>query len=182
MDNAQTHTAEIVQVHAPAEHHAPTINGPEVQMMVFTWAVFFILLGILYKFAWKPILALLDSREESIRKSVENAERIKTEMEAINQRSQEILGKAQLEAKIILDESRKAAQEAARTIEQKAKNESQIILDNAQREIKNASERAQAELKKQSVDLAIKLASKIMEENLDNEKNQKLIEKAINQI
>ena len=173
-------TTQTVQ--ETAEHSKPAVAGPDASMAILTWITFFILLAILYKFAWKPILAMLDAREESIRKSVENADRIKAEMEALNQKSQEILGKAQTETKIMLDESRKAAQEAAKTIEQKAKAEAQIILGNAEREIKNATDRAKAELKNQSVELAIKLASKLMEENLDNEKNQKIIEKAINNI
>ncbi|HLF17853.1 MAG TPA: F0F1 ATP synthase subunit B [Candidatus Omnitrophota bacterium] len=176
---ANPSTTETI-VHAEESHEAQaSFFSPNVSLLLLTWFTFFTLLAVLYKFAWKPILAALDAREETIRCSLEEAQRLKNELAQIEQTRQEMVKKAEMEAKSIVDESRKAAVEAAHHVQQKTKEESQILLDNAKREIKNEVEKAQAKLKAESIDLAIQLAGKLIEKNLDAEKNKQLINEFI---
>jgi len=175
----QTSTIEI---HAEEQHKDSGVLSPDASMLLLTWITFFALLAVLYKFAWKPILSALDEREKHIRESVENADKIKEEIEKLNITSEEILAKANAKSKLVIEDSRKAAKEAARVIEDKTKEEAQIILENARREIKSDVEKAKSDLRAMSADIAVKLAGKILEENLDNEKNKKLINTFIKEL
>jgi F-type H+-transporting ATPase subunit b len=163
----------------PGHHYQTDLTNINTSMVVFTWVSFFLVLAILHKFAWKPILAGLDRREAAIRKSVEEAERIRREMERLHRTSLEMTRQAQAKARAIIEESRRAAREAARNIEEKAKEQSRIFVENARREITEAREKAWAELRAESAELAITLAGKILEENLDDQKNRRLVDEFI---
>ncbi len=156
--------------------------NPELNIIILTWVSFFLLLFILRKFAWKPILAGLDKREETIRKSLEEADRIKEELREINQKREQLIREAEDKSKEIIDQGRKAAIEAAHIIEHKAKEESQIMLENAERQIKDVAAQAQFELRKMSADIAVELAGRLIEENLDSEKNRKLVNDLIKHV
>ena len=154
----------------------------EINLIVLTWATFFLLLVILKKYAWGPILRKLQQREEEIQRSLEEADRIKEEHAKINEKYRETLMKAQNEAKMLIEQSRKAALEAAKVIEHKTKEQSQIMLQNAEREIRDQMEKAKAVLRVQAAQMSIEIAGKLLEENLDNEKNRKLVNDLIKHI
>ena len=156
--------------------------SPDTNMLILTWITFFLLLIVLYKFAWKPILLALDKREENIRKSVEEAERIKAELAKMDETRHQMLVEIEAKSKAILDQSRKGAVEAAKIIQEKAKEETRILLENARREVKEEVERAQANLREESAEIAIRLAGKLIEKNLDDEQNKKLIDEFIREI
>ena len=130
---------------AEAEHQKEFISF-EAQVLILTWVTFLIVLVILQKYAWKPILAALDAREDSIRKSVDEADRIHKELGELDVKKAEILRKAEDEARTIISQARQAAHEASKAIEQKTREESQILLENARREIKNDLAKAKEEL------------------------------------
>lgn len=165
---------ESIQV--DTHHKEPDLLAPDIQMMLMTWVAFFILLGILYKFAWKPILTSLENREESIRKSVETAERIEVQMQQLEQTKTEILEKAESSAQEIIQEARKAAEAAARHIQHDAREEAKILMENAQRELKDEFAKANAQLRQESAEISVRLASKLIEENLDEKKNKRIID------
>ena len=162
--------------------HEPGIMTPDVTMLILTWVAFISLLIILHKFAWKPILAALDAREQSIRDAVSNADRAKAELEKIQATRDQILSEAESKSKELIEQSRKAAVDAAKVIQQKTREEAQILLKNAEREIKDATERAQSILRVESARIAVELASKLIEENLDDEKNRKIVDEFIKRI
>ena len=141
--------------------HEPGVMSPDIIMLILTWVAFISLMLILHKFAWKPILAALDAREEVIRKSVEEAENKSRQM---------------------IEDSRKAAVEAAKIIQEKAREEAKILIENATREIGAERDRAQDQLKKLSAEIAVDLAEKILEENVDEAKNRRLIDEYLKQI
>ena len=156
--------------------------GINKQMVLWTWVTFGLLLVILYKLAWKPILANLDKREQDIRESIENAEKIRTEMEQLEEKREKLIKEADDKAKEIVATARKAAVEASKVIEHKSKEEAKILLENASREINAAKEKAEAMLRHDSAELAIGLAGKLIAENLDNEKNRALTQQLISKI
>lgn len=166
----------------PHDSQLPGFLTPDVTLMMVTWGCFFILLFLLSKFAWKPILEALDAREQHIRKSVDDADKIKTEMENLAEKQRQILREAEASAKTIIEDSRKAAKEAAKHIADEAKKEAQIVLENARRDIKEELKEAQATLREESANIAIQLAAKIIEENLDEAKSKKLISQYINEL
>ena len=158
------------------------LMDPSKPMVIWTWVTFLILLGILHKFAWNPILNALDKREKNIRDSVDNAEKIRKELEEIEGKREGLIKEADDKAKEIISTARKTAVEAAKVIEQKAKEEAKILLENANKDIRAAQEKAASTLRKQSADLAISLASKLISENLDTEKNKALTERLIKEV
>ena len=151
-----------------------SLTTPGIGLIFWTTLVFLMLIFLLGKYAWKPILLGLEQREESIKKSLEEADRIKEELAKIQQTQDQILTAAHQKSKEIIDQSRKAALEAAKHIEQKAREDTQILLENAHREIKDETEKAQVILREESVRIAIKLTEKFLEEHINEEKAHQL--------
>ena len=174
---------ESIAVHADGHHgdgHGDkSLLDPNTSMVVLTWITFVLLLAVLNKFALKPILKALEQREKQIEDAVAHADKIKEELDNLDQKRAEILEEAQQKSKELIAQSRKAAQEAAHVIEGKAKDEAKILLENARREIKNEQEKAYAKLREDSADIAVAIASKLIDEHLDKKKNEKLINRVL---
>ncbi|MBF0510850.1 MAG: F0F1 ATP synthase subunit B [Candidatus Omnitrophica bacterium] len=162
-----------------ASNGGPNILMPETLMVILTWVTFFLVLWILQKFAWKPILQGLKNREDYIRKSLDDADKIKAELVKVEETKIQILNEAKEKANIIIEQSRKSGHELANQIEGQAKKNAEDIIENAYQEIESERQRVKNALKKESAQIAVSLAEKILKENMDNEKNKKLINEAI---
>jgi len=165
---------------APAEQTG--VLTPEILMACLTWATFFVVLIILQKFAWKPILAGLKQREDYIRKCYEDADKVKAELAEVEASKAKIIEEAKEKASGIIEQSRKTGNELARQIEQRAKQNAEEIVTSAHQEIEGERERVRNALKKESVQTAVSLAEKILKENLDSEKNRNLINQAMKDV
>jgi F-type H+-transporting ATPase subunit b len=161
---------------------SPNLLMPETLLVILTWATFFILLFILQKFAWKPILEGLKRREDHIRKSLLDADKIKEQLAQVEAAKIKILDEAKTQANLIIEQSRKTGNELAVQIEQKSKKNAEEIIANAHQEIQGERERVRQALKKESVQTAVVLAEKILKENLDTQKNRNLINQAIKDV
>ncbi len=155
---------------------------PDPGLFLWTILTFMVLLGLLAKFAWNPLLALLDRREEMIRQSLDDAEGAKQELQRLQQESKEILSKARVEAQSILAQTRSEAEKLKGEIKQKAKAEADSILRDAEKQIQVETEKAIAVLKNEVVDLSLLVASKLIKKNLSKEDNQSLIEESLKQV
>ena len=175
-------TQSTVEVEASAHKKDVDLMSPDVTMLVLTWVTFFLLLAILQKFAWKPILEALQKREDAIRTSLDQADKIKTAFDDIQQSKEDVLAKAHRSAQDIVEQSRKAAVEAAHVITNKAREETKIMTENALREINEEKLKAQVQLRQTAAEIAIQLASKLIEENLNDKRNQELIDRYIKQL
>jgi len=165
----------------PETQH-PGILTPDVTLVILTWVSFFTLLVILHKFAWKPILAGLKEREDYIRKSLDDADRIKSQLAEVEAAKGKMLDEAKERANAIIEQSRKLGQELAGQIEARAKKNAEEIIVSAHQEIEGEREHVRNALKKESVQTAVSLAEKILKENLDTEKNRNLINQAVKDI
>lgn len=180
MADTTSHQA-TVEVPAGGEHHAqPNMIDISGTMMVLTWVTFAITAVILYKVAWKPILAALDKREDSIRKAIDDAEKTRTELAGIEEARARIIAEADNRSVEIVNKARQAAVEAANTIEAKAREEAQILLENARREIRAEQDKAMSSLRRESAELAIEISRKILKENLDETRSRKVADFLIN--
>ena len=155
---------------------------PDPGLFLWTILTFMVLLGLLARFAWKPLLALLDRREEMIRQSLDDAQEAKQELQRLQQESKEILSKARVEAQSILAQTRSEAEKLKGEIKQKAKAEADSILRDAEKQIQVETEKAIAVLKNEVVDLSLLVASKLIRRNLSKEDNQSLIEESLKQV
>ncbi len=155
---------------------------PDPGLFLWTILTFLVLLVLLAKFAWKPLLALLDRREEMIRQSLDDAEKAKHELQRLQQESKEILSKARVEAQSILAKSRSEAEKLKGEIRQEAKVQADSILRDAEKQIQVETEKAIAGIKNEVVDLSLLVASKLIKKNLSKEDNQSLIEESLKQV
>ena len=155
---------------------------PDPGLFLWTILTFLVLLVLLAKFAWKPLLALLDRREEMIRQSLDDADKAKQELQRLQQESKEILSKARVEAQSILAKSRSQAEQLKGELRQEAKVQADSILRDAEKQIQVETEKAIAVIKHEVVDLSLLVASKLIKRNLSKEDNQSLIEESLKQV
>ncbi len=155
---------------------------PDPGLFLWTILTFLVLLVLLAKFAWKPLLALLDRREEMIRQSLDDAEKAKQELQRLQQESKEILSKARVEAQSILAKSRSQAEKLKGELRQEAKVQADSILRDAEKQIQVETKKAIAVIKNEVVDLSLLVASKLLRRNLSKEDNQSLIEESLKQV
>ena len=162
------------------------MDNPLIQVDpgLFLWTIltFLVLLGLLGKFAWKPLLAALERRHEVIKTSLEDAEKAQQELERLQQASKEIVSEARVEAQSIVAKSRAEAEKLKGELRQKAKEEADSILRNAEKQVQLETEKAISEIRGEVVDLSLLVASKLIEKNLSKEDNQSLIEASLKQI
>ncbi len=154
---------------------------PDPGLFLWTILTFLVLFGLLARFAWKPLLAMLEKREEIIRQSLDDAEKAKHELQRLQQESKEILSKARVEAQAILARTRSEAEQLKGEIRQKAKAQADSILRDAEKQIQVETEKAIAVLKSDVVDLSLVVAAKLIRRNLSKEDNQSLIEESLKQ-
>jgi len=162
------------------------MNNPLVQpdpgLFIWTIITFLLLLALLAKYAWKPLLAFLASREETIKTSLENAQTAKKELERIQQESAQIIRKAHGEAESIVSRSWSDAEKVREEMKQKAKTEADAIVKESQRQIELETGRALRQIRSEVADLSIAIASKVIQRNVSKEDNSRLIEDTLKQI
>lgn len=169
-------TNAVTEVPAAGSHGA-SVNVMDVQapMVILTWVTFALLSLVLYKVAWKPILKVLDMREKSIRDALAGAEKARAEAAATEARNREILQTAEQEARKLVAEARAAAQETARLVGERAEQQAKALVAEAVRDIDAATEQARVTLRKETTDLAIAMAGKVLAANMDTERNRALV-------
>lgn len=155
---------------------------PDPGLFLWTILTFLVLLGLLAKFAWKPLLAVLDQRQEMIRKSLDDAEKARQKLEQLQQKSKEILSEARAEAQSIVSKSRTEAERLKAELREKAKAEADSILSNAEKQIQLETEKAISQIRTDVADLSHLIASKLIGKNLSKEDDEALIEESLKQI
>ena len=181
-DHASTQAILEVPGHGGAEGHPPGLVDIAPGMMLWVWVTFLLFMVILTKVAWKPILAALDKREETLRQSLDNATRLREELAQLDQRRQAVLAEAEHKAREILGAAHQAAGQLAVDIGNQARADARALVENARREIADATQQARVTLRRDSATLAIATASKLLQENLDDAKNQALTEQLIRKL
>jgi F-type H+-transporting ATPase subunit b len=162
------------------------MNNPLVQpdpgLFIWTILTFVVLLGLLAKFGWKPLLAALESRQEAIKKSLEDAERAKTELARLQTESTKIIDKARVDADAILAKTRSDGERLREELKTKAKEEADTIIRNAQQQIQMQTRQALQQIRHEVADIAVLIASRLLEKNIAKEDNDRLIAETLKQI
>src|SRR5215204_3281928 len=172
---------------AQAQEHAPEAAAlspfaGNVGNAIWTLAIFLLVVTILGKFAWGPVLALLQERERFIHKSLADAKRDREEAEARLREYAARIQTARAEAGAIVEEARRDAERLRDDLKQRARTEADTMIQNAERQISLQTQRAIQEIRREAVDLSVAIASKIIQRNLTKEDNQRLIDEAIRQV
>lgn len=155
---------------------------PDPGLYVWTIITFLVLLVVFNKLAWRPLKGILQTREELIRKSLDDARQAKQELERLNVESQRILADARVQADQILSQTRSDANRLRDELKQKAQTEAVGLLNNARRQIEMETTRALQQIRSEAVDLSVAIASKLLQRNVTKEDNERLIEETFRQI
>lgn len=155
---------------------------PDPGLYLWTIATFLILLALLAKFAWRPLLEALERRQESIRKSLDDARQAKEELERLQVESQRILAEARTQADAIMTQTRTDASRFADELKVKARADAAAIVKNAERQIELETSRALQQIRTEAVDLSVAIASKLLQRNVSKEDNERLIADTFKQI
>ena len=141
------------------------------------WAliVFGILLLLLAKFAWGPILKALDAREQNIRTSIDDAEQLRREAADALRRHRLQLRDARHEARNIIEEAKEAAARLGSAMEAKAREESAAIVQRARREIEVERDAVLEQIRTETVGLAMAAASRLVGRRLDAREDRELV-------
>jgi len=161
-------------------HGGANAPNPLVQLDpgLFIWTIltFLILFFVLSKFAWRPLLAALESREKTIRSSLEDAEKAKQELERLNAETETIISEARSEAQSIRLEAKSAGEKVKADIIAQAGKDAKKLLDENEKQIQVEKDRAINEIRQEVVGLTLTVAERVIRKNLSKEDNQKLIE------
>lgn len=148
-------------------------------LAIFTFIVFLLLLGILWKFAWGPISHGLEKREHGIAEHIAAAERANLEAKEMLAQYERKLASAQDEVRAIIEEARRDASHTQQEILAKAKADAVAEMDRAKREVETAKDQALRELAETSANLAVELAGKIIRTQLDAGQHAQLVTEAL---
>lgn len=150
---------------------------PGFGLVFWTIISFLILLFVLRKVAWKPILNAVSDREEGIRKALASAENAKLEMENLQADNQKLLQEARLERDAMVKEAREIKAKMIADAKEEAKEQADKLISQAQVAIQSEKKAAISELKGQVASLSVEIAEKVVKSELSNkEKQLKLVE------
>lgn len=149
-------------------------------LIIWTFVTFFIVLFVLKKFAWKPLLTMLEKREEGIKSDLTRAEHAREESERLLNEHKKNLQNTEAEARRIIDEARITAKQLGDEIVEKANTSARNLAAQAKAEIQREKETALSQLREEVANLAIQAASKILDEDMNDERHRKMVDSYIN--
>ena len=155
---------------------------PDPGLFIWTIITFLVLVALLAKFAWRPLLAALERREKLIARAIEDSEKARANLERVQQDAARIQADARVEGEAIVTRSRAAADRLGEELRQKASAEAAGILKKAEREIQLETTRAIELVRREAVELSVAIASKILHRNVSAEDNRALIEDSLRQL
>ena len=165
-----------------AEEGQSNLFAGDIGNAVWTLVIFLLLLFLLGKFAWGPLLTGLQQREEFIRRSLKEA---KEDREAAESRLAEYeakLADAGVQAAEIVDQGKRNAEQVRASIEEKARDEADKMVERARREIELAKQSAIKDLYATSSELATEIASRILQRELNAQDHERLISESIEEL
>lgn len=153
--------------------------GINIQLLVAQVINFLILFGLLYLFAYKPILRMFDERSQRIKDSIDLTDTIREQAENAEEQARMRIDEAGREGQEIIARAIKTGEEIKHKAEEDAKPEAEAIITRARHEIQQERSEALNELRKEFSDLTIAAAEKVLEQEIDEEKHKKLIDKIL---
>ena len=170
---------------AAQEGAAPSGGGLmsiQLNLMFWTLGIFVILYFILRKLAFGPITAAVEAREKALEDAIEGAKRDREAAALLLQQHQAAIEAARGEGQKLIADARGVAEKMRSDMLEQTRHEQQDLLERARREIESEKDRAIAQLRREAVDLALAAASKVVEQNLESERNRTLVESYLSSI
>ncbi|MGH7551780.1 MAG: F0F1 ATP synthase subunit B [Longimicrobiales bacterium] len=165
----------VLQQHAEEAAAEPNVFGLSASVSFWTVVIFLLLLGVLMKFAFPPILGYAAAREKRIQDSLDESKRLRAEAESFLAQQREELQEARRQSQQIVAESRQAGERLKQDILEQARAHQQELVARAKQEIERDRERALEALRREAVDLALAAASRLLERRLSSEEDRALV-------
>lgn len=156
--------------------HRVDLLSPNTGVMFWTLIIFVALLIILSRFAFKPLTRAVEERERKLSELLESAQKDRDDAARLLAEQQKALDASRADAQRVIAEGRTTAEKLRNEMLEQTKHQQQELLVRARTEIDNERKRAIADLRREAVDLALAGASKVIERNLDDQTNRKLVE------
>ena len=163
-------------------HKSPDIMEVRSPLAIYTVIVFGLLLAILTRFAWRPLIKALHEREAHLQQVLNDSERARNEAEAIAANHRKQLAGAADEVRALIEQARKEAQVSADSIVRKAQAEAEASRDRAEREISSARDQALMDIWSKTADLAVSVAGRVLEKELGEADHRRLVEAALQEL
>lgn len=155
---------------------------PDLPTVIWTTINFLILLWALHKFLYKPLIGAIATREREIEGAIKKAREDREEAERLRKDFESQIANAQREANEIIAKATKAATTAKEQIESETRAKTAEMLENAQKTIEREKMKAVAELREEVASLAVAVAGKVIEKNLDNAEQKRLAERFVAEV
>lgn len=153
--------------------------GINLSTLIAQIVSFLVLFGLLYFFAYKPILRMFDERSQRIKESVEQAARVKEEAAAAEEENRKKLEAAAKEGQEAIARAMRAGDESRQRAQQEAQVEAAGLIEKARQEIQRERDEVVNEIRREFADLTVAAAGKVIEKSLDKEAHRELIEKVL---
>jgi F-type H+-transporting ATPase subunit b len=158
------------------------LTSPE-SLIFWTTIIFIVFFVLLAKFAWKPILGAVKSREESINNALASAEAARREMQNLTADNERILQEARIERDALLKEAREMKEQIVADSKKEAQEQGLKMIEQAKAAIQVEKNAAMADLKSQVSSLSLEIAEKLLKDELSNKDSQaKLVEKMLGDV
>lgn len=182
--SSPTQTTELVQETAKAVEATGGLGMLGINLKIFIAQLvnFLLVLLVLWKWVYQPIVKLLDERSERIEKSMKHAQEIEQKMQTVEQEQALLLNQAKSEAAAILEKAREDAERRKKELLENAKQEVQRVVAQGKEQLRSEKQQMIRDAKTEIVDLAIEAARKVLEDAVDEKKSQKLAEKTLEQL
>ena len=154
---------------------------PDPGLFIWTILTFLVLVGLLAKFAWRPLLQALEERQAQIRKSLDDAQQARQELERVQHESAQVVSRARVEADAIVSQSRADAERLRQELRETARAEAATMLRNAEKQIELQTLQAVRQIRGEAADLAVLIAEKLIGRHLSREDNERLIADTIDE-
>lgn len=177
----------LLQEHAPAAadaaaEHTPNVFNLTASVSFWTVIIFLILLGVLLKFAFPPILGYAAAREQRIQETLDDAKTQREEAAALLAQQREQLAQARQDAAQVIAEGKQAAERVRTDLLEKTRVEQQELLQRAQAEIARERDQAVEHVRREAVELAIAAAAKLVGTRVDAEQDRRIVEQYLSSL
>ena len=155
---------------------------PDPGLILWTIVTFVALAWVLKKFAWKPILAIIEAREKTIQEALDESKRAREAADEALAKNRELMAQARGEAAKIVTEGQKQAERIRTELLAKARTDSAAVLEQGRRQIEFETKQAVAELKGTVVQVALDAAGKLIQSSMDEARHRQLVEKYLEEL
>jgi F-type H+-transporting ATPase subunit b len=163
--------AQEQEVHEPVN-----LLSPNTGLMFWTLVIFVVLMFVLTRFAFKPLTAAVEAREQRLEAAIKQADEDRKKAAELLEQQTKALDASRVEAQRVLAEARVTGDKLRNEMLEQTKNQQHDLLERARAEIDEERKRAIADLRREAVELALAGASRVIERNLDDQTNRRLVE------